>query len=330
MKKHKNKIIAAVVIVALLAGAWFIGGDFSSNTATGGEQGSQLAASNDENPYEIAGDAVSYGSLTDLQEPDLSDDLTAEEPEFSPSDYENPGYYDIYYDAAYNKDIPAVEYIPEPEPLSQDPQSDSEVLEQEDPQQSAQPPETPQPEQAPQPTPPAESAPSEPVQGSAPPAAAAGERPAPVEPQDVTVTDESFTVYLTVRVDNILNNMHRLSPEKHELVPADGVIFPLTAVTAYEGESVFNVLQREMRRNRIHMESRFTPIFNSAYVMGINNLYEFDVGELSGWMYRVNGWFPNFGASRYMLSPGDIIEWHFTVDLGRDLGEFSLGGRQDG
>jgi hypothetical protein len=135
-------------------------------------------------------------------------------------------------------------------------------------------------------------------------------------------------VYLTIRVDTLLNNMHRLNREKHELVPADGVIFPLTAVTAYEGESVFNVLQRETRRNRIHMESRFTPIFNSAYIMGIHNLYEFDAGELSGWMYKVNGWFPNFGASRYILSPGDVIEWHFTVDLGRDLGENWLGGAQ--
>ena len=154
-------------------------------------------------------------------------------------------------------------------------------------------------------------------------------RPPPVEPEDVEVGDGSFTVYLTVRVDTILSNMNLLNREKHELVPADGVIFPMTAVTAFEGESVFNVLQREMRRARIHMVSRFTPIYNSAYVEAINNLYEFDVGELSGWMYSVNGWFPNYGSSRYLLKPGDVIEWHFTCDLGRDLGEFWLGGRQN-
>jgi hypothetical protein len=76
------------------------------------------------------------------------------------------------------------------------------------------------------------------------------------------------------------------------------------------------------------MESRFTPIFNSAYVMAINNIYEFDAGELSGWMYKVDGWFPNFGSSRYLLSPGNVIEWHFTVDLGRDLGQQWIGGLQ--
>ena len=143
---------------------------------------------------------------------------------------------------------------------------------------------------------------------------------AAVEPENTASGDASFTVTLEVRVDTILNNMQLLHRDKHELVPADGVIWPRTEVVVYQGESVFNVLQREMRSNRIHLASRFTPIYNSAYVEAINNLYEFDVGPLSGWMYSVNGWFPNFGASRYLLSPGDDIRWLYTVDLGRDLG----------
>jgi hypothetical protein len=89
---------------------------------------------------------------------------------------------------------------------------------------------------------------------------------------------------------------------------------------------VFNVLQREMRRNKIHMEFVNTPIYNSAYIEGINNLYEFDVGELSGWMYEVNGWYPNYGCSRYQCKPGDVIEWNYTCDLGRDLGQDWLAG----
>ncbi|MCL2674600.1 MAG: DUF4430 domain-containing protein [Defluviitaleaceae bacterium] len=150
----------------------------------------------------------------------------------------------------------------------------------------------------------------------------------PVAPEDMVAGDGSFTVTLSVRADMILHNMHLLDREKHELVPSDGVIFPATQVTAYEGESVFNVLQREMRRNGIHMVSRWTPIFNSAYIEAINNIYEFDVGPLSGWMYSVNGWFPTFGASRYLLSPGDIIEWVYTVDLGRDFGVHWIEGGQ--
>jgi len=147
--------------------------------------------------------------------------------------------------------------------------------------------------------------------------------------QNVVADDGSFTVTFSVRVDTILDNMHLLSEEKHHLVPADGVIFPPTVVRVYEGESVFNVLQREMRRVGIHMAFRNTPVLNSAYVVGINNLYEFDVGRLSGWMYKVNSRFPNFGSSRYILSPDDVIEWVYTVDLGRDVGEYWLAGGQE-
>lgn len=152
-------------------------------------------------------------------------------------------------------------------------------------------------------------------------------RPLPVEPENATVTDRKMSCTISVRCDTILNNMKALDPEKIELVPEDGVIFPASKVTFYEGESVFNVLLREMKKNKIHMEFVNTPINNSAYIEGINNLYEFDCGELSGWMYKVNDWFPNYGCSRYQLKEGDVVEWVYTCDLGRDVGGYySAGG----
>jgi len=147
-------------------------------------------------------------------------------------------------------------------------------------------------------------------------------KPIPVEPQNTTITDVERTCTLSVRCDTILNNIDWLDPEKVELVPEDGVIFATKTVTFYEGESVFNVLHREMKKAKIHMEFMNTPIYNSVYIEGINNLYEFDCGELSGWMYKVNGWFPNYGCSRYQLKEGDIIEWVYTCDLGVDVGGF--------
>ncbi len=152
-------------------------------------------------------------------------------------------------------------------------------------------------------------------------------KPIPVEPENATVTDRKLTCTLSVRCDTVLNNMKDLDPEKIELVPEDGVIFAETKVTFYEGENVFNVLRREMKKAKIHMEFVNTPIFNSAYIEGINNLYEFDCGELSGWKYKVNGWFPNYGCSRYQLKDGDVVEWVYTCDLGRDVGGYySAGG----
>jgi hypothetical protein len=144
--------------------------------------------------------------------------------------------------------------------------------------------------------------------------------PLPVEPQDSVVTDEELTCTLSVRCDTVLNNLSSLNKEKSELIPKDGVIFPEQTVTFYDGESVFNLLLREMKKNKIHMEFENTPIYNSAYIEGINNLYEYDCGELSGWMYKVNGSFPNYGCSRYRLKQGDKVEFVYTCDLGRDVG----------
>ena len=145
-------------------------------------------------------------------------------------------------------------------------------------------------------------------------------KPVPVEPGAVKITNKAKTCTLSIECKTILDNMDSLDKEKVELVPEDGVIMPATKVTFYEGESVFNLLQRETKNNKIHMEFSNTPVYNSAYIEGIHNLYEFDCGELSGWMYKVNGWFPNYGCSRYVIKEGDVIEWVYTCDLGRDVG----------
>ena len=146
-------------------------------------------------------------------------------------------------------------------------------------------------------------------------------KPQPSEPQNAVITDNQLTCTLTVKCDTILDNLTNLDKEKLELVPCDGVIFAEKEVVFYEGESVFDILLREMKQNGIHMEFVDTPIYNSAYIEGIANLYEYDCGELSGWIYRVNGWVPNYGCSRYELKDGDRVEWLYTCDLGRDIGE---------
>ena len=145
-------------------------------------------------------------------------------------------------------------------------------------------------------------------------------KPNPVEPEETVISNEEYTCTLSVSCGTILDNIELLDKEKVDIVPENGVIFAEKTVTFYDGESVFNVLLREMKRNKIHIEFVNTPIFNSAYIEGINNLYEFDCGELSGWMYKVNGWFPNDGCSRYQLKDGDRIEWVYTCDLGADIG----------
>ena len=153
-------------------------------------------------------------------------------------------------------------------------------------------------------------------------------KPKPVEPEDQEVDkDTAYTCTFSIECSTILNNLSMLEPEKLEMVPFDGVILSEITVVFHEGESVFDVLQRVCIENNIHMEVSWTPMYNSAYIEGIHNLYEFDCGALSGWMYKVNGWYPNYGCSRYQLQDGDVVEWRFTCDLGNDIGGgYAIGG----
>jgi len=133
---------------------------------------------------------------------------------------------------------------------------------------------------------------------------------------------ESFTITLSVRTETLIDNIHLLDREKHELVPENGLIFPETIVTVQSGDSVFDVLQREMRNAGIHMAFRNAPFNASVYIEAINNIYEFDAGSLSGWKYRVNGTFPSASSSSHIVNPGDAVDWLFTLDMGRDLEGF--------
>ena len=109
---------------------------------------------------------------------------------------------------------------------------------------------------------------------------------------------------ISIECSSILDNMEALKETKKEFVPSDGWILKETEVS-FKG---------------IHMASRYTPLYKSYYVEGINQLYEFDCGKNSGWMYSVNGWFPNYGCSEYKVEDGDNIEWKYTCNLGSDVG----------
>ena len=139
------------------------------------------------------------------------------------------------------------------------------------------------------------------------------------ENEITSAEDDIKTCTITIKCDTILNNMEFLEESKHSLIPSDGIILPEKEVTFSEGESVFDVLLREAHNNGIHLEFTKSPVYDSAYIEGIHNLYEFDCGELSGWMYSVNGIFPNYGCSGYVLENGDRIEWVYTCTLGNDV-----------
>ena len=135
-----------------------------------------------------------------------------------------------------------------------------------------------------------------------------------------SVKEGEYRCTISIRCDTILANMDRLDPEKKELIPADGALLPETEVSFDEGESAFDVLYRVARERKILMEFSDSPVYNAVYIEGIGNIYEFDCGELSGWVYSVNGVFPNYGMSYYKPKGGDKIEVMYSCDLGADVG----------
>ncbi|MDD4688411.1 MAG: DUF4430 domain-containing protein [Eubacteriales bacterium] len=139
-------------------------------------------------------------------------------------------------------------------------------------------------------------------------------------PVPVDNTTSQNTCTLSINCGTILNNMELLADEKRSIIPPNGVILSETTVDIKQGDTVFDVLLRETTNRKIHMEFTPNPLLNSSYIEGIANIYEFECGELSGWMYRVNGVFPGYGSSSYGVKNGDKIEWIFTCDVGYDVG----------
>jgi hypothetical protein len=118
-------------------------------------------------------------------------------------------------------------------------------------------------------------------------------------------------VTMTIRCDTVAGK----SDSSH--IPASGVILPATEFPIDGGNTVYTVLTAAARQYGIQMESRGSA--KTAYIAGIQYLYEFDFGDLSGWIYRVNGETPSVGCGECELKDGDRVEWLYSCSLGDDL-----------
>lgn len=135
---------------------------------------------------------------------------------------------------------------------------------------------------------------------------------------------EALTCTFEIRCDTLTDHSKVENEAILPYIPKDGTILAKTEVEFTEGETVFDVLKRITREKDIQMEFRDDPLYTGgAYIEGINYLYEFDGGGLSGWMYKVNGKFPNYGCAGYKLKAGEEVVWVYTCDLGTDVGDNS-------
>ena len=125
------------------------------------------------------------------------------------------------------------------------------------------------------------------------------------------------TVTMEIRCDTISDKSNS------EYIPSDGVILPPTAFDIETGDTVFDILTEAAQTYGIQVENKGSAggAHGMVYISGINYIYEYDFGDLSGWVYHVNGIAPSRGCGEYILSAGDRVEWLYTCEIGHDLNE---------
>lgn len=97
------------------------------------------------------------------------------------------------------------------------------------------------------------------------------------------------------------------------------VVSPI-GIELQAGDTAWSVLQRTLNQLGIPHTADNNSQYGSVYVRSIDGDGEFDHGSGSGWMYSVNGDYPDYGSSLYVLKAGDVVRWRYTTDMGADLG----------
>ena len=125
----------------------------------------------------------------------------------------------------------------------------------------------------------------------------------------VTKADAIGSVTLSIRCDKVAGRATH--------IPVSGVILAAAEMPIAQGDTVYTVLTDAARAHGVHMEASGAQ--GMMYIHGIGNIYEFDFGDLSGWVYTVNGESASVGVDQYVLKPGDRVEFHYTLELGKDI-----------
>ncbi len=148
----------------------------------------------------------------------------------------------------------------------------------------------------------------------------------------VQTTDDYFSssniengIKVSVSIDCyvILDNLDKLDDDLKDIVPKNGSILPPTEILINNESSVFDALREVCRQNKIHFE--YTGSDTDIYIEGIANIYEFSCGPLSGWEYKVNGEFYPLGCNNVKLNEADTVEFIYTCNLGKDIGNSYTG-----
>ncbi|MEL3959249.1 DUF4430 domain-containing protein [Caldifermentibacillus hisashii] len=98
--------------------------------------------------------------------------------------------------------------------------------------------------------------------------------------------------------------------------PIPTVFLSPTEVEIESGYTALDATLKILKDKKIQISVRGSGA--TAYVEGINNIYEFDYGPLSGWLIEVNDVLIDNSAGIEPIKNGDKIEWIYTLDYTKD------------
>lgn len=136
---------------------------------------------------------------------------------------------------------------------------------------------------------------------------------------DSSKVNNSKYCYITIICHTLVSRREELPSSLKKLVPSSGVILEKTKMKIQSSDSALDITKRATKNAGIHLSYQGNTQYNTAYVDGINNIYEKDVNSRSGWLYQINGNVQSKGCSAYKVKAGDVITWAYTCNLGKDL-----------
>lgn len=137
-------------------------------------------------------------------------------------------------------------------------------------------------------------------------ASSAPAEPAPPAPEPEPEPDpETITVTVSVLCTLAVGNPN-LNPGV--TVPSDGVMVSGLSLELTPGQTAFDALSQ----TGLALDYSGSPSRKDVYLRGIGGLYQKDCGPSSGWVFSVNGVYPNTSCSKVALSDGDVVSFQFT------------------
>ena len=123
---------------------------------------------------------------------------------------------------------------------------------------------------------------------------------------------------ITVTFSLLGDSVHGDSGDKHTL--ADGNLekwIDGVTVTVDNNATVLDVITKALGSKYV-IENETGNYIQSITPKDGKALGEFTNGNLSGWMYTLNGVHPNLGVAQQYLNDGDVIVFHYTDDYAKE------------